>query len=71
VFAWNRPSRQKSKNIVLLSTVCRSNFHSRKDKIHFPDPSAIKFLEGRERTFLIDLLKSIREEISLGTLSLD
>jgi hypothetical protein len=46
-------------------------FELEKDKIHFPDPSAIKFLEGRERTFLIDLLKAIRKEISLGTLSLD
>ena len=46
-------------------------FELEKDKIHFPDPSAIKFLEGLERTFLIDLLKAIRKEISLGTLSLD
>lgn len=40
-----------------------------KDKIRFPDPSALNFLEGLEMTFLIDLLKHIRKEISFGTLS--
>jgi len=42
-----------------------------KDKIRFPDPSALKFLESRDSTFLIYLLKQIREEISFGTLSPD
>jgi len=42
-----------------------------KDKIRFPDPSAVKFLESRDSTFLIYLLKQIRNEISFGTLSLD
>jgi hypothetical protein len=42
-----------------------------KDKIRFPDPSAEKFIESRESTFLIYLLKQIRKEISFGTLSLD
>ena len=42
-----------------------------KDKICFPDPSAVKFLESRDSTFLIYLLKQIRKEISFGTLSLD
>jgi len=41
------------------------------EKIYFPNPSAIKFLEGLEENFLIDLLKAIRKEISFGTLSLD
>ena len=41
------------------------------DKIRFQDPSASKFLEGRESTFLIHLLRQIRREISFGTLSLD
>jgi hypothetical protein len=42
-----------------------------KDKIRFPYPSAVKFLESRDSTFLIYLLKQIRNEISFGTLSLD
>lgn len=41
------------------------------EKIYFPNPSAIKFLECLEENFLIDLLKAIRKEISFGTLSLD
>jgi hypothetical protein len=46
-------------------------FELLKDKICFSDPSALNFLEGLEMTFLIDLLKHIRKEISFGTLSLD
>ena len=42
-----------------------------KDKIRFPDPSAVKFLESRGSNFLIYLLKQIKKEISFGTLSLD
>jgi len=42
-----------------------------KDKILFPNPSTVNFLEGLKVTFLIDLLKHIRKEITFGTLSLD
>jgi len=42
-----------------------------KDKILFPNPSTVNFLEGLKETFLIDLLKHIRKEITFGTLSLD
>jgi hypothetical protein len=46
-------------------------FQLEKTKINFPDPSATIFFEGLEETFLIDILKSIRKEISFGTLSRD
>ena len=46
-------------------------FQLEKTKIHFPDPSAIIFFEGLEESFLIDILKTIRKEISFGTLSRD
>ena len=42
-----------------------------KDKIHFPNPSDIIFLESLEESALINLLKVIKKEISFGTLSLD
>ena len=42
-----------------------------KDKILFPNPSTVNFLEGLKETFLIDLQKHIRKEITFGTLSLD
>jgi hypothetical protein len=52
-------------NLVLL------NFQLEKTKIHFTDPSAIIFFEGLEESFLIDILKTIRKEISFGILSRD